>query len=264
MYGGCVLSTEQSEAPPKAAADLCRSEWRRGSRVGCSGRSGGAGAAGAVQGLRARGRLLGRGVSRPPGASALRCARREGGAAERCGRRCGGWQDSRVVHDSRGPCSEGGPFLARYPRGASPNGDLRGFSDTWRAYPAKASSFWIHGGDMLPRTVDFPVRGPFWDAWSEKIATNCRLRTHQDKILPLPVGRERISRISCHCRTPGNAFREHFAIGERWGTHQGIILLRIVQGCQASAQPNHLKRPGLEFGRFSVVGPLRGPLALLM
>ena len=152
---------------------------------------------------------------------------REGGAAERRGRRCTGWQDSRVVHDSRGPCSERGPFPARYPRGVFPKGDLRGFSDTWRAYPAKASSFWIHGGDMLPRTGDFPVRGPFWDAWSEKIATNCRLRTHQDKILPLPVGRERISRISCHCRTPGNAYRVHFAIGERRGMHQGMILPRL-------------------------------------
>lgn len=32
--------------------------------------------------------------------------------------------------------------------------------------------------------------------------------------------------------------------------------MRIVQGCQASAQPNHLKWPGLESGHFSVVGPL--------
>ena len=39
--------------------------------------------------------------------------------------------------------------------------------------------------------------------------------------------------------------------------------MRIVQGCQASAQPNHLKRSGPKLGRFSVVGPLRGPLALL-
>ena len=51
------------------------------------------------------------------------------------------WQDLRDVHDSRGLCSEKGPFLARYSRGVSSNGDLQGFSDTWHAYLAKASSF---------------------------------------------------------------------------------------------------------------------------
>ena len=51
------------------------------------------------------------------------------------------WQDLCAVHDSRGLCSEKGPFLARYSRGVSSNGDLQGFSDTWRADLAKASSF---------------------------------------------------------------------------------------------------------------------------
>ena len=74
------------------------------------------------------------------------------------------WQDMRAVHDSRGQCSEKGPSLARSARYAFPKGDLRGFSDTWRAYLAKASSFWIHGGDMLPGRGAFPVRGPFGDA----------------------------------------------------------------------------------------------------
>ena len=59
--------------------------------------------------------------------------------AERSGVR--GWQDSRGVHDSRGLCSESGPFMARSSRGVFPNGCLRGISDAWRAYPAKASSF---------------------------------------------------------------------------------------------------------------------------
>ena len=83
-----------------------------------------------------------------------------------------GWQDSRAVHDSRGPCSEKGSFLARSSRGVSSDGDLRGISDAWRAYLAKASSFWIHSGDMLPRTGDFPARGRFRDAWSAKLATD--------------------------------------------------------------------------------------------
>ncbi len=51
------------------------------------------------------------------------------------------WQDLRAVHDSRSLCSEKGPFLARYSRGVSSNGDLQDFSDTWRADLAKASSF---------------------------------------------------------------------------------------------------------------------------
>ena len=109
-----------------------------------------------------------------------------------------GWQDSRAMRDSRGPCSEKCPFLAGSSRGVSSNGDLRGISDAWRAYPAKASPFWIHGGDMLPRTGDFPVRGRFRDAWSEKIATDCRPGTHQGAILPSPGARERISRAFCH------------------------------------------------------------------
>ena len=109
-----------------------------------------------------------------------------------------GWQDSRAVHDSRGLCSESGPFMARSSRGVFPNGCLRGFSDAWRAYPAKASSFWIHGGDMLPRTGDFPVRGHFRDAWSAKLATDCRPGTHFASIFPSASARERTVAESCH------------------------------------------------------------------
>ena len=108
------------------------------------------------------------------------------------------WQDLRAVHDSRCPCSEKGPFLARYSRGVSSNGDLRGFSDTWRAHLAKASSFWMHGAQILPRSPPFLVRGPFLDTWSEKIATDCRPGTHQGAILPSPGARERISQAFCH------------------------------------------------------------------
>lgn len=75
-----------------------------------------------------------------------------------------GWQDLRTMHGLRGLCSEKRPSLARSARYAFPKGDLWGFSDAWRAYLAKASSFWIHGGDMLPGRGAFPVRGPFGDA----------------------------------------------------------------------------------------------------
>ena len=162
-----------------------------------------------------------------------------------------GWQHSRAVHDSRGPCSEKRPFLAGYSRGVSSNGCLQGFSDAWRAYPAKASSFRMHGARILPRTGDFPVRGRFRDAWGAKLATDCRPGTHRGGILPRQDPRERTARGYCHCqsgqgriraqsrhrRTLGNASREHFAIVERLGTYQGIILPRPDARAERSARP---------------------------
>ena len=121
-----------------------------------------------------------------------------------------GWQDSRAVHDSRGPCSEKGPFLARSSRGVSSDGDLQGFSDTWRAYLAKASSFWMHGARILPRTGDFPVRGHFWDTWSAKLATDCRQGTRCGEIVPRTAVRERTAREPCHRRTPGERISRAF------------------------------------------------------
>ena len=135
-----------------------------------------------------------------------------------------GWQDSRAVHDSRGPCSEKGPFLARSSRGVSSDGDLRGVSDAWRAYPARASSFWIHGGDMLPRTGDFPVRSHFWDAWSAKLATDCRPGTHFASILPSASARERTVVKSCHGKALGNAPRRNLVAARPPGTHRASIL----------------------------------------
>ena len=162
-----------------------------------------------------------------------------------------GWQDSRAVRDSRGPCSEKGPFLAGSSRGVFSNGCLRGFSDAWRAYLAKASSFRMHGVRILPRTGDFPVRGRFRDAWSAKLATDCRPRTHRGGILPRQSARERIAREYCHCqsgqerirvqschrRTLGNASREYFAIVERPRTHRGIILPRPDAHADRTARP---------------------------
>ena len=149
-----------------------------------------------------------------------------------------GWQDLRAMRDSRGPCSEKCPFLARSSRGVSSNSDLRGISDAWRAYLAKASSFWIHGGNMLPRTGDFPVRGRFRDAWSEKLATDCRPGTHFASIFPSASARERTVAESCHGLTLGDAPREYIATASqaksalgrspvtvgRWETHFASIL----------------------------------------
>ena len=137
----------------------------------------------------------------------------------------GGWQDLRTMRDSRGPCSEKGPFLARSSRGVSSDGGLRGFSDAWRAYLARASSFRMHGARILPGRGDFPVRGPLLGYMERKtchglppgnaprrnLATAKRPGMHRARTLsPSDAG--------------GNAFRGHFAIGECPGTHQGTIL----------------------------------------
>ena len=239
MYGGCALSMERSEVPPKAAADSrvgragglalraavevggqrpalrLRAAPRTRSPLQCRAlplmRGAGSFTARLAPELRFGAAELGRRrISRPPDASVsrgggvwerLRCGCRwhreccgwraamraaaclwAARAVPRCSAALGlralgrfvdaGWQDSRAVHDSRGPRSEKCPFLAGSSRGVSSGGDLRGISDAWRAYPAKASSFRMHGVRILPRTGDFPVRGRFRDAWSEKIATD--------------------------------------------------------------------------------------------
>ena len=160
-----------------------------------------------------------------------------------------GWQDLRAMRDSRGPCSEKGPFLAGYSRGVSSNGDLQGFSDAWRAYPAKTSSFRMHGARILPRTGDFPVRDHFWDAWSAKLATDCRPGTHFASILPSASARERTAAESCRGKALGNASREYIATASqaksasgrspatvgRWGTHLASILP------SSSARETHIR-----------------------
>ena len=147
------------------------------------------------------------------------------------------------MHDSRGPCSEKGPFLARSSRGVSSDGGLRGFSDTWRAHLAKASSFWMHGARILPRSPPFLVRGPFWDTWSEKIATDCRPGTHQGAILPRQSARERTAREPCHRRTPGEriswAFCHRRVPGNASG-HNLAIARRPINTSMKNLHNRHL------------------------
>ena len=155
-----------------------------------------------------------------------------------------GWQDSRAVHDSRGPCSEKGPFLARSSRGVSSDGDLRGVSDAWRAYPARASPFSDAWRANLAANWRFsrprPLSGcmerktchglPPGDAPRRNLATARPPGTHRARILPLPVrprahqgailpppdaGGGRTARAFCHRRAPGNARRRHTATASR-------------------------------------------------
>ena len=162
------------------------------------------------------------------------------------------WQDLRAVRDSRGPCSEKGPFLARSSRGVSSDGDLRGFSDTWRAHLAKASPFPDAWRADLARSWRFsrprPLLGcmerktchglPPGNAPRRNLATARPPRTHCASILPLPVrprahqgailppsdAGKRISRAFCHRRTPGNASRHNIATTSHPGTHFAHIL----------------------------------------
>ena len=58
------------------------------------------------------------------------------------------------------------------------------------------------------------------DAWRADLATNWRFSR------PRPLS-GCMERKTCHGLPPGNAFREHFSIGKRPGTHRGEILPRI-------------------------------------
>ena len=139
----------------------------------------------------------------------------------------------------------------------------------------KPARFRMHGARILLRTGDFPVRGPFRDAWSAKLATDCRPGTHRGGILPRQDPRERTAREYCRCqsgqgriraqsrhrRTLGNAFREHFAIVERPGTHRGGILpLPVARECTASTYL-HCRSSG--HAALSTRGSGFGPLAVL-
>lgn len=68
--------------------------------------------------------------------------------------------------------------MARSPRGVFPNGGLQGYLDTRRANLAKTSSFWIHGGDLLPLRGVISVRGPLENTWRRFIAMIRRCGMH--------------------------------------------------------------------------------------
>jgi len=100
-----------------------------------------------------------------------------------------------VIRGAR--AAKGAPFLAGSSRGAFPKGGLRGFSDAWRAYPARAS--------------------PFSDAWRENLAANWRFSR------PRPLS-GCMERKTCHGLTPGNAPRRNLATARPPGTHRARIL----------------------------------------
>lgn len=172
-------------------------------------------------------------------------------------------QNSRATPHKRGQCAkhEHRPIppekdqnvqtehlgMARSSRGVFPNGCLQGFSDAWRAYPAKASSFRMHGARILPRIGDFPVRGPLGDAWSAKLATDRYPGTHRARILPPSDAEERISRAFCHRRAPENAPWQHLATAAPSRMLLDGILPRRPWAarpcCEIAAAPRSRKTP---------------------
>ena len=200
------------------------------------------------------------------------------------------WQDLRAVRDSRGPCSEKRPFLARSSRGVSSDGDLRGISDAWRAYPARASPFSDAWRANLAANWRFsrprPLSGcmerktchglPPGDAPRRNPATARHSRTHRARILPLPVrprvhqgailppsdaGGGRTAREYCHYQSPENAFRAYPAIAGCLGMHSVDILPSAdIRECAVSAYL-HCRSSGR--ATFSTRGSGFRPLAAL-
>lgn len=159
----------------------------------------------------------------------------------------GGWRDSRAAHDSRGPCSERCPFLARSSRGVSSDGGLRGFSDTWRAYLAKTSSFWMHGGDILPRTGVFPVRGPFENASGHNLAIARHPGTHFASILPPPNSREHVADMCAYPAVSVHAAAAEEPGGDGGGGARGGISAPSVE--HGNRRPQACATAGRDGGR---------------
>ena len=75
------------------------------------------------------------------------------------------------------------------------------------------------------------------DAWRANLAANWRFSR------PRPLS-GCMERKTCHGLPPGNAFREHFSIGKRPGTHRGEILPRQGTRERTAAESCRGKAPG--------------------
>ena len=113
--------------------------------------------------------------------------------------------------------SENGLALARCARHASEKPRKSPLEDTPREYLARKGPFSLHGPlesctarESCHELAIFPSEATFG--------------MHGAQNLPRIDAQERTAREYCHRRMPKSASRVHFAIVERPGTHQGIIL----------------------------------------
>ncbi len=108
-------------------------------------------------------------------------------------------------------------------------------------YPPAAicGAFRMHGAQILPKPAHFGCMARESCHELAIFPSEAAFGMHGAQNLPRIAARERTVAESCHRRTLENASREHFAIGERPGTHQGIILpWQAARKCTA-ATPCH-------------------------
>lgn len=120
------------------------------------------------------------------------------------------WQDSRVVHDSRGLCSEKTPSWQ----------DLRA------VYSRKAicRAFRIHGARILPKSAHFGCMAAICCQEGALFPSETPFGIHEAQNLPRIAARERTRAKYCHCKALGNASEHNLAIARHPGTHQDKIL----------------------------------------
>ena len=136
---------------------------------------------------------------------------------------------------------------ARAAKGAPSWQDLRAvYSQT-----AVCGAFRMHGAHILPKPAHFGCMARESCRELAIFPSEAPSEMHETKKLPRIAARERTAREYCHCqsgqeriraqschrRAPRNAFRERFAIVERLGTYQGIILPRPDARAERSARP---------------------------
>ena len=122
-------------------------------------------------------------------------------------------------------------------------------------YPPTAvcGAFRMHGAHVLPKPAHFGCMACESCQEGAIFPSEAPFGIHGVKQLPRIAARERTATKSCHGKAPGNAsrenlvtvgrrgnaFRGHFAIVERLGTHRGIILpWQAARKCTA-ATPCH-------------------------
>ncbi len=118
---------------------------------------------------------------------------------------------------------------------------------------AVCRAFRMHGAHILPKPARFgcmareschelalfPSEAPFGIHEAQNLPRIAARERTRAKYCHCQPGQERIRAQSCHRRMPKSASREHFAIVERPGTHQGIILpWQAARKCTA-ATPCH-------------------------